>query len=619
MCRLTACLALSLLLSAVLFAAPTTTTIVSGPNPSNFGEFVTFTATVTSGGNPVTVGGLRIIDTYQGTTITLVQRPLNSSGQTTIIISSLGVGAHNLQAVYLGTSNFQGSESAILAQSVRAPTTTTVLSNKNPSGCTEAVTFTAAVTSTFAGTITGTVQFKDNGSPIAGPLNLVNGSAGVIMSSLSLGNHTITAEYSGNNNFGGSTGTLSQSVQDNTPPTITCPANIESIVGPGQCTAVVTYTPTASDNCSSVNVVSTPPSGTAFPVGITTVKCVATDAVDNKDSCSFTVTVRDTTRPVITCPSNVVRAADAGKCTAVVTYAPTASDNCSTVNVVSTPPSGTTFPVGTTTVTCRATDASGNTATCFLTVRITDTQPPTITTSSNPIVLWPPNHEYVNIPLARCIVAVNDNCDGTIPVSNVRIVSVSSDEPAVAGIVIASDCKSVSLRAERQGTGNGRVYTINIRASDASGNIGTASCKVAVPHDNSPKASAVDDGIAQTLWSNCSNLSVGAGQTGDLGNLESQMTGSNELAFPLDFRLRDNYPNPFNPSTKIRFEVPALKFVSLKIFDVFGREVATLVDEMRAPGTHEVTWDASALASGMYFYRLSAGAFVQTKKMMLIK
>jgi CubicO group peptidase (beta-lactamase class C family) len=88
---------------------------------------------------------------------------------------------------------------------------------------------------------------------------------------------------------------------------------------------------------------------------------------------------------------------------------------------------------------------------------------------------------------------------------------------------------------------------------------------------------------------------------------------------PLTYDLSQNYPNPFNPSTNIEFWIANLGFVSLKIFDVLGREISTLVNEMRAPGAYTVRWDASSVSSGVYLYQLRAGGFVETKKMVLTK
>ncbi len=88
---------------------------------------------------------------------------------------------------------------------------------------------------------------------------------------------------------------------------------------------------------------------------------------------------------------------------------------------------------------------------------------------------------------------------------------------------------------------------------------------------------------------------------------------------PTDFQLEQNYPNPFNPSTTITYQLPTTSNVSLKVFDMLGREVATLVNERQNAGQYQVRFDATRLASGMYFYRLQAGGYIETKKMMLVK
>ncbi|HMD13731.1 MAG TPA: T9SS type A sorting domain-containing protein, partial [Bacteroidota bacterium] len=90
-------------------------------------------------------------------------------------------------------------------------------------------------------------------------------------------------------------------------------------------------------------------------------------------------------------------------------------------------------------------------------------------------------------------------------------------------------------------------------------------------------------------------------------------------AIPSAFALQQNYPNPFNPSTKFSFSVPKTSQVSIKIYDVLGREVVTLLNEKKDPGEYTLTWTAASIPSGVYFYRMSAGNFVQTKKMVLLK
>ena len=83
--------------------------------------------------------------------------------------------------------------------------------------------------------------------------------------------------------------------------------------------------------------------------------------------------------------------------------------------------------------------------------------------------------------------------------------------------------------------------------------------------------------------------------------------------------LSQNFPNPFNPATVISYQLPATSDVKLVVFDVLGREVATLVNGVEEPGYKSVQWDASGVASGVYFYRLQAGGFVSAKKLVLLK
>ena len=154
-----------------------------------------------------------------------------------------------------------------------------------------------------------------------------------------------------------------------------CPANITQSNDTNQCGAVVNYpAPTTTGDCGTITC--SPASGSFFPVGTTTVTCTASAG----PTCSFTITVNDTQPPAITCPADITAVTDQSICTQpgspvcqVVTFAaPVATDNCPGVTVVCVPPSGTCFTVGVTTVTCTATDASGNTATCSFTITTFD-------------------------------------------------------------------------------------------------------------------------------------------------------------------------------------------------------------------------------------------------------
>jgi hypothetical protein len=88
---------------------------------------------------------------------------------------------------------------------------------------------------------------------------------------------------------------------------------------------------------------------------------------------------------------------------------------------------------------------------------------------------------------------------------------------------------------------------------------------------------------------------------------------------PLNFEMNQNYPNPFNPATTFEFALPKASFVSLKVYDMLGREVATVASHDLTAGLHRVRWNAGSLPSGMYVYRLSAGEFVAQKKLMIVK
>ena len=166
------------------------------------------------------------------------------------------------------------------------------------------------------------------------------------------------------------------SVVDQTAPTPVCPGNIAVSTDPGQCSAIVSWTPTVTDNCPGATITCSPPSGSAFPVGTTSVTCTATDAAGNTAQCTFTVSVSDAEQPVPHCPGNIAQNAPPGACGTAVTWEATVSDNCPGATIICTPPSGSAFSVGTTQVTCTATDAALNTAQCSFTVTIVDAEAP---------------------------------------------------------------------------------------------------------------------------------------------------------------------------------------------------------------------------------------------------
>ncbi|HMU44680.1 MAG TPA: T9SS type A sorting domain-containing protein, partial [Ignavibacteriaceae bacterium] len=104
------------------------------------------------------------------------------------------------------------------------------------------------------------------------------------------------------------------------------------------------------------------------------------------------------------------------------------------------------------------------------------------------------------------------------------------------------------------------------------------------------------------------------------GSFEYSNTIEVEITAPLEFSLEQNYPNPFNPSTNIKYVISSRQFVTLKIFNSLGEEIETLVNEFQDAGVHSKLYIInSTLPSGVYFYELKAGEFVQTRKMLLLK
>jgi hypothetical protein len=294
-----------------------------------------------------------------------------------------------------------------------------------------------------------------------------------------VGSYAVVATVSNPNYTGSASGTLT--IADTVPPVLSLPANL-ALEATSPAGAVATFSATANDNVSgSVPVSLSHPSGTTFPLGSTPVHASATDAAGNTATGTFTVTVHDTTAPVIgALPNLTVEATSAAG--AVVTFSASATDAVSAATVTASPASGSTFPLGPTTVTVTARDAAGNTATGTFTVTVRDTTAPVIASlTPSRATLWPPNHQMV-------AVALTATASDTVGIASLRIVRVSSNEPDnglgdgdVPNDIEVTGPLSVNLRAERAGHGSGRVYTITVEAHDAAGNSAMRTTTVAVP------------------------------------------------------------------------------------------------------------------------------------------
>ncbi|MBI1931308.1 MAG: T9SS type A sorting domain-containing protein [Ignavibacteriales bacterium] len=112
------------------------------------------------------------------------------------------------------------------------------------------------------------------------------------------------------------------------------------------------------------------------------------------------------------------------------------------------------------------------------------------------------------------------------------------------------------------------------------------------------------------------------GTVDDTLSLTNKITGignSQGSLLPTEYKLEQNYPNPFNPTTTISYQIPVNKHITIKVYDVLGREIATLIDEYKPAGIYKLEFNASRLVSGVYFYKLRAGSFVETRKMIIMR
>jgi hypothetical protein len=261
--------------------------------------------------------------------------------------------------------------------------------------------------------------------------------------------------------------------------------------------AVVTYpTPTATDACEGAETVTcTPASGSTFPVGNNTVTCTAGDSSGNTGTCSFTVTVPDKTAPVVTCPGAITKSNDPNQCSAVVTYNASASDACeAALTPTCNPPSGSTFPVGTTTVTCTASDSSGNTGTCGFTVTVKDTQAPSLSCPSNKTVECPGDTS----PTATGQATATDNCGSATVTSSDSIVAGCGNTKTITRTWTATDP-----------SGNNTNCTQTITVVDT-----TAPVLSGVPADTTVECNAVPAAATVTASDNCDgSVAVSFSQT----------------------------------------------------------------------------------------------------------
>ena len=284
-------------------------------------------------------------------TVTVTQSPAIGT-----IVTGIGSVSITLTATdasgNTATCTFVANKVDVTPPTVNCPPTSPILTVN--AGC-------SVVLPDYASVATG----ADNCSP---SVTITQSPApGTTVTGLSATTVTLTATDA-TGNIGTCTFTVLKS--DVTPPTITCPATVTASTDANSCTAtgVALGTPTTGDNCTVASITNDAPA--SFPLGSTTVTWTVTDGAGNTANCTQTVTIQDNVAPVISCPSNITLFASAGLCGAVATYFPTATDNCNLNTLSTNPASGSTFPLGLSTVTVTATDIAGNVSTCTFDVLV---------------------------------------------------------------------------------------------------------------------------------------------------------------------------------------------------------------------------------------------------------
>ena len=524
-------------------------------------------------------------------------------------------------------------------------------------------------------------------------------------------------------------------VYDVTPPIVNCPSDIVRNAESGKCSARVSYYFHASDNCGPVTCTAEPPSWSEFPVGNTVVTVTATDVAHHTSSCHFNVTVNDVTPPVISCPQEIVKVTDPGKCTAKVTFAPQATDNCPRATVTTEPQSGFDFPIGTTEVTCTARDASGNTASCQFNVSVynpvpvvTIAGPPSgaIYAAGTPVSLsgsftdntgdahtakWTcdgieldgtvdesggtvsGSYAFDSAGVYFIELAVTDQCDGTGTATTVddlaamiviydpgagfvtgggwinSLAGAYSADPTLTGkanfgfvskylrgastpsgqtefMFKVADLNFHSTSYDWLVIGNFKAMykgsgTINDAGDygfmlsaidgdmDGGGDVDKFRIKIVdkaldeVVYDNQMGAPEGDDPVT-TLGGGSIVIHKSKGSEQSVASQPETDPINKEEPLPTEHRLLQNFPNPFNPTTRISYDLPVPSHVKLAVYHVSGRQVKVLVDTWMPSGRHSVLWDVrnsggQPVASGIYLYCIQAGDFRATKKMILLR
>lgn len=426
-------------------------------------------------------------------------------------------------------------------------------------------------------------------------------------------------------------------VADVTPPTITCPSDIEVVCSDASGTSV-SFTVTATDDTDPNPVVScTPASGSIFPIGATTVDCTAADTAGNTASCSFTVTVTEGLGSIVgtlsaDCSVLGITVDVFNSAGGLVEFGVTdAAGNYSIPGL----PSGQTYtvsfvaPLGyTASPSEKQVDVLCNeTATCDFSLDC-----PVNAGEQRTIGFWKHQSgvatggkgnaqidgatlcgyldmiaDHFNVNAINQVIVYqppsSDLCDDKLLVLKALL--------NLKGSVDMVERAKQQLMALLLNVASGKLSQTAIISADG------ATVSQAITYcDNVIDDPAGDYETAKTICDEINNnREVPAGMI----PLSTDNIAYKQGGIPVTYTLSQNFPNPFNPLTTITYNLPTASHVTLEVYNVMGQKVATVVDGFREAGVHSYEWGGSEFSSGVYFYRLHAGDFVKTRKMILMK
>ncbi|MDQ5847200.1 MAG: immunoglobulin domain-containing protein, partial [Acidobacteriota bacterium] len=425
--------------------------------------------------------------------------PAGTTSSINVATGSLSVGNHSVEVTVSGACG-NAMQSATLT--VQEGTSTT-----DPADATVCQGATASFSTTASGTGPFTYAWTVDGSP-AGTTSSIDVATG----SLSVGNHAVEVTVSGS--CGSAVQSATLTVQESTSTTDPADATVcqgatasfsTTASGTGPFTYAWTVDGSPAGSSSSINVATG-----SLSVGNHTV-AVTVSGTCGTASQTATLTVQETTSTtdpadVTVCPGGMANFSTTASGTGPFHYAWTVDGLPYNGDSPSISVNTTGMSLGAHTVSVTVTGTCGS-ATQSATLTIADSAGPTITLHTQSISLWPPNHDYHTFTISQFVASASDACDGTVDISDVRILQVTSDEPeenpngadgnTLDDIVIAPGCTSVQLRSERDGNLNGRVYTITFIVFDSNGNSSTATATVTVPKTQFG-APATDDGPQYT-------------------------------------------------------------------------------------------------------------------------